>query len=269
MKKIIIILLALFFTNCFAISLQKAKIYNDEVHEIKNWYMSEKLDGIRAYWNGKELLSKNGNKIYAPKWFTKNFPIFELDGELYTKRADFENIQSIVLDKIPNKEWEQITYNVFEVPNTKGNFLQRLEKIKTWNKLYKNKYIKIIPQIKCKNKTNMNKYLEKLINQKAEGLMLKNPELEYFDGRSSNILKVKKFSDAEAKVIAINYKDNKFKSLVLKMPNNVVFNLGNGFKKEEKINHPKINDIVTFKYYGLTKNLKPKFASFLRIRKNE
>ena len=89
--------------------------------------MSEKLDGIRAYWNGKELLSKNGNKIYAPNWFTKDFPPFELDGELWTRRDDFESIQNIVLDTNPSSKWEEITYNIFEVPNEKGNFDKRLE----------------------------------------------------------------------------------------------------------------------------------------------
>jgi DNA ligase-1 len=48
-----------------------------------------------------------------------------------------------------------------------------------------------------------------------------------------------------------------------------IFNLGGGFTELERVNPPKIDDIVTFKYYGFTKNKKPKFASFLRIRKNE
>ncbi len=269
MKKSILLICLIFCINIFAIQLQKPKTYNNEVHEIKNWYMSEKLDGIRAYWNGKELLSKNGNKIYAPKWFLKDFPSFKLDGELWTKRADFENIQNIVLDKEPSIHWKQITYNIFEVPNEKGFFLKRLKKIELWNKNHKNKYIKIIPQIKCKNKKQMNEYLEKLISQKAEGLILKNPKLEYFKGRSSHILKVKKFKDDEALVIDINYKEDKFKSLVLKLSNNIIFNLGNGFNKKEKINHPQIGEIISFKYYGLTKYGKPKFASFLRVRKKE
>ena len=252
----------------FSLELQKAKTY-DNSFEIKNWLMSEKLDGIRAYWDGKNLLSKNGNIIYAPLWFTKDFPNFELDGELWTKRNDFENIQSIVLDKTPSTNWSEITYNIFEVPNTKGNFTNRLKKIKNWQEKNSNKYIKIIKQIKCKDKEHLNTYLNKLINKKAEGIMIKNPKLEYFTGRSNHILKVKKFKDMEAKVIGINYKNKKFKSLVLKLDNGIIFNLGNGFTKQERLNHPKIADIVTFKYYNLTKFGKPKFASFLRIRKKE
>lgn len=232
--------------------------------------MSEKLDGIRAYWNGKEFKSKNGNKIYAPDWFTKDFPNFELDGELWSKRDDFENIQNIVLDEKPTSKWNEITYNIFEIPNENGNFDKRLEKIKSWLEKNPNKFIKIIPQKICKNESELNNYLKELIDKKAEGIILKNPNLDYFTGRNENILKVKKFYDDEALVIGLNYsKENKFKSLKLKLENGVIFNLGGGFSDIQRKNPPKIGDVVTFKYYDLTKNNKPKFASFLRIRKKE
>ena len=52
--------------------------------------MSEKLDGIRAYWDGTHLISRGGKIIHAPEWFTKNYPLFEIDGELWTKREDFD-----------------------------------------------------------------------------------------------------------------------------------------------------------------------------------
>ena len=250
--------------------LQKAKNYDNSKHNITNWYMSEKLDGIRAYWNGKELLSKNGNKIYAPNWFTKDFPPFELDGELWTRRDDFESIQNIVLDTNPSSKWEEITYNIFEVPNEKGNFDKRLEKIKSWLDKNPNKIIKIIPQLICKNETDLNIYLKELLDKKAEGIILKNPNLEYFTGRSENILKVKKFYDEEGLVIGLNYsKNGEFKSLQLKLNNGIIFNLGGGFSDIQRKNPPQIGDIVTFKYYDTTKNGKPKFASFLRVRKKE
>ena len=107
-------------------------------------------------------------------------------------------------------------------------------------------------------------------SKKAEGIILKNPNLEYFTGRSENILKVKKFYDDEGLVIGLNYSNNgEFKSLQLKLNNGIIFNLGGGFSDIQRKNPPQIGDIVTFKYYDLTKNNKPKFASFLRIRKKE
>ena len=88
----VLLTLLLFINFAFALNLQKPSNYKDSI-DISNWYMSEKLDGIRAYWDGKELFTKNRNKIFAPSWFTKDFPPFPLDGELWTKRGDFENIQ--------------------------------------------------------------------------------------------------------------------------------------------------------------------------------
>jgi len=31
--------------------------------------MSEKLDGVRAFWNGNDFYSRAGNKFNAPDWF--------------------------------------------------------------------------------------------------------------------------------------------------------------------------------------------------------
>jgi DNA ligase 1 len=264
-----IFIIFLIIINLYSIELSKPKIYESQKHEIKNWYMSEKLDGIRAYWDGEKLYTKNGNIIYAPIWFTKNFPKFKLDGELWTKREDFGNIQSIVLDKNPSLKWEEITYNIFEVPNAKGNFHKRLSIIENYLKINTNKYIKIIPQIKATNQEHLESYLEELINKKAEGIIIRNPNMDYFYGRSDQILKVKKFHDDEGIVIGKNYKEGKFKSLIIKMTNGEIFNLGGGFSDEERLNPPKLNDQITFKYYGFTKNNKPKFASFLRVRKRE
>lgn len=265
-----IITFFLAFTFLFSFELQKPMVYQEYNKEYDSWLMSEKLDGIRAYWNGKELISKNQNKIYAPSWFTKDFPPFPLDGELWTKRDDFENIQSIVLSKNDDKGWENISYNIFEVPNQNGNFYERLSFLELYLKKNPNKYIKIIPQFPIKNSKNLNDFLNKLIEAKAEGVIIKNPNLDYFTGIDSNILKVKKFLDDEAEVIALNLRDDgTLKSLSVKLKNGTIFNLGGGFSNKQRENPPKIGDIVTFKYYGFTKNAKPKFASFLRIREKE
>ena len=265
----VLLTLFLFINFAFALNLQKPSNYKDSI-DISNWYMSEKLDGIRAYWDGKELFSKNKNKIFAPSWFTKDFPPFPLDGELWTKRGDFENIQSIVLSQQESQNWESVTYNIFEIPNANGNFKTRLDFLENYLKKNPNRYIKIIPQIVCKDKNHLNKFLKELLENGAEGVIIKNPNLSYETGRTNNALKVKEFLDDEGKVIAHNFnKDGSFKSLKIELKNKTVFNLGGGFKKEDRLNPPKIGEFVTFKYYGFTKNGKPKFASFLRVREVE
>jgi DNA ligase-1 len=265
--KNMILLLIVIILQAETISLQKPKVYKG-YEDISGWFMSEKLDGIRAYWNGKELKTKNGNTIHAPKWFIKDFPAYHLDGELWTKRGDFENIQSIVLDDKPSKKWQEITYNIFEVPNHEGNFTERLESID------KNiSHMNIIKQIRCKDKEHLQEYLKKIEKLGGEGVVIKNPKLSYFTGRSSQILKVKSFADMEGEVIGINKGKGKFKnlmgSLTLKLKNGIVFKLGGGFDLSERKSPPLLYSKVTFKYYGFTKNGKPKFASFLRVREKE
>jgi DNA ligase-1 len=270
---LIILILFLFQTPGFSSSsqLQKAFVYKGD-EKIKGFYMSEKLDGIRGYWDGTKLLTRKGNIINAPKWFIKNFPPFELDGELWSKRKDFEFIQSTVLKKTPDKSWEKITYNIFEVPNQKGNFPKRLEKARIWFKNNPNINVKIITQTVCAGKNHLDEFLKEIESKGGEGVIIKDPAQEYNKDKIPYVLKVKNYSDMEGIVIAVNKGKGKYEnmmgSLTIKLENGITFNLGSGFSDFERADPPKINSIVTFKYYGFTKNKIPRFPSFLHVRKD-
>lgn len=249
-----------------------AKKYNDAA-DPTGWLMSEKLDGIRAYWDGKHLISRNGHRFTPPASFTENFPPFPLDGELWTKRSDFEQIGSIVKDSVPTQEWRIISYNLFEVPEAEGFFLQRLEKAKLWFEAHPNPHIQFVEQIPCESKKHLEEALKSVERRGGEGLMLRNPDALYETGRSDNLLKVKSYEDMEGNVIGYKAGEGKFKGLVgslqIKLDNGIRFYLGSGLSMHERENPPKIGTLITFKYYGLTKNGKPRFPSFLRIREIE
>jgi DNA ligase 1 len=234
--------------------------------DISGWVMSEKLDGIRAFWDGQNLLTKNGNIINAPKWFLKGYPSFQIDGELWTKRADFENISSIVRDKIPSNDWDKVKHYIFEVPNAKGDLFQRISKVKP----YENKYIKIIPQIPIKNKEHLNKFLEQINKNKGEGVVVRDPNIDYINKRTSKALKVKSFYDTECEVISYTKGRGKYTNMVgaiiCKLSNNIKFKIGSGLKVQDRKNPPKIGTIITFKYKEFTKYGKPRFPVFLRVR---
>ena len=253
-----------------ALTLQKANSYNDQ--NIQGWVMSEKLDGIRAYWDGKNLLTRQNKIINAPKYFTKNLPPFELDGELWSKRGDFENIQSIVLDKTPTKKWSEIKYMIFEVPHAKGDFLQRLQKARVHVEKNNLLHVEIIEQKVCNSKEELEYFKKSVVSKGGEGVMLKDASKEYFDGRSDYLLKVKEADDMEAKVIGYKEGKGKFRgmtgSLHVELESGVKFFIGSGFSDKVRKNPPKIGSTVTFKYYGFTKLGKPKFASFLRVRED-
>ena len=227
--------------------------------------MSEKLDGIRAYWNGKSLISRGGKKIYAPKWFIKDFPSFEIDGELWSKRADFENISSIVRDKIPSKEWREITYHIFEVPNAKGNLFERLTKVKP----YESKILKSVKQIEIKDKKHLDIFLDDILKKRGEGVVVRNPNVGYINHRTSMALKVKKFKDAECEVLGYTKGKGKFEGLVgaiiCRLDNGIEFKIGSGLKRKDRENPPKIGAKITFKYQNITKYGKPRFPVYLRL----
>jgi DNA ligase-1 len=73
-----------------AMQLMLAQNYIPEKVDPTGWLMSEKLDGVRCFWNGKAMYTRNQNIFYPPDWFIAELPKdICLDGELWTGRADF------------------------------------------------------------------------------------------------------------------------------------------------------------------------------------
>ncbi len=239
-----------------------------EDSNITSWYMSEKLDGVRAYWDGKNLISRSGNIFASPKFFTKDFPKFELDGELWNKRGNFSNIVSIVNRKRPHNGWKNLTYNIFEVPNSEGNLTLRLSKIKKYRK---SNYIKVIEQKQIKSKKELQRFLNYIESLGGEGVVVRDGSLPYYTGRTKDAFKVKNYIDDECRIVGYNKGQGKYEgmtgSLSCRMRDFQVINIGSGLSDKLRSVPPSIGSLVTFKYYGLTSKGKPRFPIFLRVRK--
>lgn len=235
--------------------------------------MSEKLDGMRAIWDGHTLKSRQGNNIEAPQWFLDGLPPFEIDGELWTKRGNFEDIISIVRQQTPDKRWQTITYNIFEVPNQSGGLLARLAVLGDYLAEHQSAFVKIIPQTTITSSSQLKYDLERITALGAEGLVVRKPDVPYHSGRSDDDLKVKQYQDAECTVIA--YKEGKGKytgktgSLQCQTLSGLDFYIGSGLSDKQRESPPKIGSVITFKYYGLTKNDIPRFPVFMRVRPTE
>ncbi|MDF5544125.1 DNA ligase, partial [Vibrio parahaemolyticus] len=107
-----------------------AQSYQDGIDVSEYWY-SEKLDGVRAYWTGQHLVTRNGNRIYAPDWFTGPLPDYPLDGELWAGRGNFHLVQQTVLDKTPvESAWRHIDFMIFDMPYSAGDYRKRYYNIK-------------------------------------------------------------------------------------------------------------------------------------------
>ncbi len=257
-------------------ALQLANIYNSDIH-LHDYWVSEKLDGVRAYWDGNKFLSKQGNIYHAPDWFTEGFPSFALDGELWLGRGQFDRLSGIVRKQVPiDKEWQKVSYQVFDLPENDDDFDGRLEYLKEYFATENTPlWLRLIPQYKIANEPALLQKLKEIEILKGEGLMLHKGGSFYHAGRDDDLLKLKSYRDAEARVLAHFSGNGKYETmlgaLLVEAVNHLQegkrFKIGSGFSDGERANPPKVGSIITYKYFGLTSKGLPRFASFMRIRK--
>ncbi len=244
----------------------------DEKIDIKGWWMSEKLDGVRGYWTGKELISRSGNPFHVPSWFTRNFPSTALDGELWSGRQQFSELAGIIRRKKPDAEWGKVRYLIFDAPQAEGGFEKRLDFARRWFREHENPYAEVLKQQICENEMHLRKRLREIESLGGEGVMLRKPDSPYTVGRSYDLLKVKTYRDAEAKVIkhlpGSGKHAGRLGALLVELPNGIQFAIGTGFTDQERENPPSVGSIITFKYYGFHESGIPRFASFLRVRED-
>lgn len=274
MQGLIRIIFALLVLLNFAFSLDLLRLSEFKDQNVSGWLASEKLDGVRAYWDGENLLSRQGKKLNAPQSFTKNFPKFALDGELYAKELKFEEIQASVMDKLPDeKAWGRLKFHIFDVPEASGGLLDRLEVLAKFLKNEPNDNLTIIKQIKMRDNAQFLKFTKDIIAKGGEGAVVREPNAAYDRGRSQNVLKYKKFNDAECVVVAHKVGQGKFSGLLgsvvcENLSNKKRFKIGSGFSDKERANPPKIGSVITYKYQNLTAKGLPRFPVFLRVRED-
>ncbi|HEY5951481.1 MAG TPA: DNA ligase [Kofleriaceae bacterium] len=239
-------------------------------HDPTGWWMSEKLDGIRAYWDGQAFLSRLGNKFYAPDWFIADLPNDTLDGELWVGRKKFSETMSIVRSGTGSDDWEQVTYVVFDAPNAPGVFEQRLQRAEQLLKTKRAPHARFLEHVTCTGFEHLHAELRRVEALGGEGLMLRRPQSMYEVGRSSSLLKVKTFHDTEGRVVGHAPGTGKHKgrlgALIVALPDGTKFNVGTGFSDAERENPPPIGAVITFRYQELSKDGVPRFPSYVGER---
>jgi len=251
-------------------NIQLASIYKDDI-DIQQYWISEKLDGVRGYWNGTNLISRQGNIFNAPKWFTQHFPDIPLDGELWIGREQFELVSGIVRQfNASEQDWQKITFMIFDMPASKDTFSERVRQMKNIVSQTASPYLQMISQQKVTNNSQLQALLETILKEGGEGLMLHRGEAYYQAKRSKDLMKLKKYQDAEAIVLAHlpgkGRNAARLGALRVKTTDGIIFKIGTGFSDYERENPPAIGSTITYQYIGKTKNNVPRFASFMRIR---
>lgn len=269
---------------------------------LSTWWFSQKLDGVRALWDGKVLRTRTGNIIPAPKWFTAQLPKDAgLDGELFGGPGTFPATNGTVQrKKARDEDWRNLRYCVFDAADPK--WLQKpfraryahLEKLLSRT----GPNVALIPHQPVVSPDNLYRAYQAILHDGGEGVVLRNPDAAYSQKRSKDLLKLKPNLDAEA--VVLGYNEGKgsnagyLGTFAVEMldpetrkPNGVRFQLSgrmnHEFRRQYQYDakrrtwthvpksggnvYPTIGSVVTFEYMTLSAKGVPRQPIFIRLRK--
>lgn len=232
----------------------------------KPYLVSEKLDGVRALWDGTTLRFRSGRTVSAPAWFLAALPKTPLDGELWIARRRFEALSATVRRAEPvEAEWRRVSYCVFELPAGEGSFEQRAAQLRA----LAGGAVVPVEQQRFTSSAELRARLKQVVDSGGEGLMLHRADAPLASGRSDLLLKLKPLADAEGLVVGHEPGKGRFAgllgALVLQTPEGLRFKLGTGFTEAQRRHPPPLGATVTYRYRDLTPSGKPRFASFVRV----
>ena len=238
--------------------------------DLTGWWMSEKLDGVRAWWDGKQFLSRLGNVYHAPDWFIAGLPNVPLDGELWLDRKAFQRTVSIVRRQDKSDHWREIKYVLFDAPDFSGLFEERQKALSEMIRQQRPQYAKVLDQVRCASIDALKAELARVESLGGEGLMLRQPGSQYEAGRSTTLFKVKSFHDAEGRVMehlpGKGRHAGRLGAVVVELPDGQTFSVGTGFSDAQRQNPPAVGSTITYRYQEMTDRGVPRFPSFVRVR---
>lgn len=251
--------------------------------KIDSFMVSEKFDGVRGIWDGKNMFSKRGNILPIPHCFSQNLAHLGLkngefvEGELWIDYGAFEAISGLLNRKnIACEDFRSVKFLIFNAQlGNKRDFSQNLAEIKSRldSALDSAKgkdlaQIQVIPQHKFSKIADLKDFFNAVVAKGGEGLIVRDSTTAY---------KLKAQNDAECKIIDFSRGKGRLNGKVgaiicesLEDKNSgikggKIFRIGSGLSDEMRTNPPKIGMIITYKFSGVSKNGIPKHARFLRI----
>ena len=165
--------------------------------EPKGWYLTEKYDGMRLYWNGKEFISRNGRTIKAPESIKNQLPAVPLDGELWTQYGLYQDAVSLC-NSTNETKWSKAVFWIFDAPQLEKPLEERIEFLQN---LSLPSFAKVVEFVKCESKEHLNTFNSSIIAKGGEGVMLREPGSLYKSGRSTSLRRMKPFFDTEVLVL--------------------------------------------------------------------
>lgn len=250
-----------------------AKLWHDTLNPA-DFLVSEKLDGVRAVWDGSLLRFRSGRTIAAPRWFLAGLPATALDGELWLGRKSFDVLSGVVRKESPvDDAWRAVRYMVFDLPHASGPFVDRAARIRELLDAASQPWLNAVEQTTVADAASLQTRLDSVMAAGGEGLVLHRADAVWAPGRSDALRKLKPTPDEEGKVLAHIDGAGKYQglmgALLLQTPDGQRFALGTGFSDAMRANPPPVGAMVTYRYRDRTPSGLPRFASFLRLQAAE
>ncbi|VXB09313.1 DNA ligase [Luteimonas sp. 9C] len=239
--------------------------------DVPAYFVSEKLDGVRARWDGRALWTRGGHRIATPPAFVQGWPSTPMDGELWIARGRFDVVSGIARSSRPDPaDWRAVRFMVFDLPAHTGTFAARVAAMRTLVDRAAHPRLRMVEQTRLASRAALDARLAQVVAAGGEGLMLHHADARYGIGRSNALLKLKPHDDAEARVLAHAPGKGKYTgmlgALVVEHHDGRRFRIGTGFTDAQRADPPPLGSWVTYRYNGLTSTGLPRFARFLRIR---
>ena len=257
-------------------ALMLAKVYHPGV-ELADYWVSEKYDGVRGYWDGQQLFTRGGERVRAPIWFTAGWPNTPLDGELWAGRGQFARASSTVRQQMPDDlAWRAMRFMVFDIPAQGGQFTERITALNAAVAQIQQPWVVAVVQTRATTHANLMAQMHRVVKGGGEGLVLHRGASLYTAARNDDLLKVKPHEDAEARVLGHQPGQGKYTGLTgaLQVESvvsgnaaaaGVRFKIGTGLSDAQRRNPPPVGSVVTYRFRGLTDAGIPRFASFVRM----
>jgi DNA ligase 1 len=250
--------------------LMLANVYRPGL-PLGDYWVSEKYDGVRAYWDGRQLWTRHGHRIPAPQWFTHGWPGEPLDGELWAGHGRFTYASSAAAkDAADDVAWRGLRYMAFDLPAHPGRFDERLAALTTLPSRHAAPTLQAVLHRQLTDEAALHALLRETVHAGGEGLMLHRGASAYRAERSDDLLKLKQHLDAEAIVVGHVPGKGKYQgllgALLVETPQGRRFKLGSGLHDADRASPPAIGSLVTYRYSGVHPDETPRFASFVRLR---
>ena len=240
---------------------------------LADYWVSEKYDGVRGFWDGRTLRTRGGETVWAPPWFTAGWPAVAMDGELWAGRGRFAHAQSTTRQQQPDDAaWRDMRFMVFDLPKQAGTFDERLPVLDRVVKKIGQPWVQAVAQKRVATDAALQALLQHTVRAGGEGLMLHRGSSLYQSGRSDDLIKVKTHEDTEARVVGHlpgkGKHAGRLGALLVEMPSGQRFKLGTGLSDAQRSHPPPVGSWVTYRFRGTHASGLPRFASFVRVRED-